>query len=108
MNLQDATKNQHFVPQIEQRFNAINPLAKEENQNIYSFSLNDRESYSISLDSEKGFKIANTLSLNDVTALQHWGQTTINYCFLGVLIYFLCSGNTPNMAFKEKHDATYR
>lgn len=66
MNLQDATRNQHFVSQVEQRLNAVNPHAKKEDQKIYSFSLHDRESYSISLDSEKGFKISNNLSLNDV------------------------------------------
>ncbi|MBQ0641246.1 hypothetical protein, partial [Proteus mirabilis] len=66
MNLIDLTKNQHFISQTEQRLNAINPFDKDKNKKIYSFSLIDRESYSIKLDSLNGFKISNTLSLNDI------------------------------------------
>lgn len=66
MHLQNATKNQHFIPQVEQRLNAINPLAKEENQKIYSFSLESRESHAIKIVSHNGVKISKTLSLNDI------------------------------------------
>lgn len=66
MDLQDITRNQHFVPQIEQRLNAINPSAKAANQKIYSFSVVDRENYGIEIDSPNGFKINKTLSLMDV------------------------------------------
>lgn len=66
MDLKDITKNQHFVSQVEQKLNAINPLAEEENRRILSFSLVDRESSSISLDSQMGFKISRNLSLNDI------------------------------------------
>lgn len=66
MNLKDKTKNQHFIPQVEQRLNSFNKHEKDKNQKIYSFSLIDRESHSIRLDSINGFKISNTLSLNDV------------------------------------------
>lgn len=66
MNLQDVTRNQHFLPQGEQRLNAINPAASEANQRIYTFNLEDRESYSICMQSQKGFKINKTLSLNDL------------------------------------------
>lgn len=81
MDLKDVTKNQHFVPQVEQRLNAINPLAKEENQKIYSFSLDDRESYAINLDSEKGFKISNTLSLNDIFSFDVLEKEAARYNF---------------------------
>lgn len=70
MNLRDSTKNQHFIPQVEQRLNSLNPWAKEQKQRIYSFSLCDRETHIIRLDSEKGFKISNTLSLNDVFSFE--------------------------------------
>jgi hypothetical protein len=66
MDLKDITKNQHFVSQVEQKLNAINPLAEEENRRIFSFSLVDRESSSISLDSQMGCKISRNLSLNDI------------------------------------------
>lgn len=66
MDLQDVTRSQHFVSQVEQRLNAINPQARDENKRIYSFSLLDRESYRLTLDNEKGFKINGNLSLTDV------------------------------------------
>lgn len=81
MNLQDVTKNQHFVSQVEQRLNAINPLAKDENQKIYSFSLKDRELYAVSLDSESGSKISNTLSLNDIFSFDVLGKEAVRYNF---------------------------
>lgn len=62
MNYDNATKNQHFISQVEQRLNST--LA---NQNkIYSFSLIDRESCHIELDSEKGAGIPNNLSFSDL------------------------------------------
>lgn len=66
MNLKDATRNQHFVPQVEQRLNAINPGAKEENQKIYAFDLLDRENYSVKIRSNNGSKITNSLSIKDL------------------------------------------
>lgn len=62
MNLKNNTENQHFIPQVEQRHNTINPHADAKNQRIYSFSLKDRENYKISLDNKKGTKITNNLS----------------------------------------------
>lgn len=66
MDLRNVTKNQHFVPQVEQRFNTINGKAKSENQKIYSFSVRNRNLCSASIDSEKGVKISKNLSLNDL------------------------------------------
>lgn len=81
MNLQDITINQHFVPQVEQRLNAINPSDDKKKQKIYSFSLIDRESYSIRLDSEKGLKISNTLSLNDLFSFDVLDREPTRYNF---------------------------
>lgn len=81
MGLQNVTRNQHFVPQVEQRLNAINPSAKEENQKIYSFSLADRESYSVNIDSESGFKISNTLSLSDIFSFDVLEKEATRYNF---------------------------
>jgi hypothetical protein len=66
MSFKNKTRNQHFISQVEQRFNAINPNAKRENQKIYKFDLIDRESYSIKLHPENGMKITNSLSFNDL------------------------------------------
>ncbi|WP_186299578.1 hypothetical protein [Shewanella algae] len=102
MDLQDVTKNQHFVPQVEQRLNAINPLAKEENQKIYSFSLEDRESYAINLDSEKGFKISNTLSLNDVFSFDVLEKEAARYNFEKLFHQYEASikTNTESLIYK--------
>lgn len=102
MNLQDVTINQHFVPQVEQRLNAINPSAKTENQKIYSFSLTDRESYSIRLDSEKGFKISNTLSLNDLFSFDVLGKEATRYNFEKLFSPYETNikSNTKNLILK--------
>jgi len=66
VDLQNVTRNQHFVSQAEQRLNATNPQARDENKRIYSFGLLDRESYRLSLDNKNGCKIKGALSLTDV------------------------------------------
>ncbi|MES2205497.1 MAG: hypothetical protein V4525_01725 [Pseudomonadota bacterium] len=66
MDLKNTTKNQHFISQVEQRLNTINPNSDDENQKIYAFKLKKRESYLIELESKKGFKINNSLTLNDL------------------------------------------
>ncbi|MFD2205952.1 hypothetical protein [Kiloniella antarctica] len=81
MDLLNGTKNQHFVSQVEQRLNAVNPSAREENKKIYSFSLKDRESHSIILDSEKGFKISRTLNLKDIFSFDILGKDVERYNF---------------------------
>lgn len=81
MDLRDATKNQHFVPQVEQRLNAINPQARNENQKIHSFSLKDRDAGIVSIDSEKGVKILKNLSLNDLFSFDVLGKKSSKYNF---------------------------
>lgn len=66
MNLKDPTKNQHFVPQVEQRLNASNPRAEDENKRVYAFNLIDRENHKIKLKNSDGIKITKSLSLNDL------------------------------------------
>ena len=81
MDLRDVTKNQHFVPQVEQRLNAINPKAKSENQKIYSFSIRDRNRCAVSIDSEKGVKISKNLSLSDLFSFDVLGKEASKYNF---------------------------
>jgi hypothetical protein len=66
MVLTNKTKNQHFLSQIEQRLNAINPGTTKEPPKIYSFSITDRKNHSIQLDSEKGSIIKSNLSFVDL------------------------------------------
>lgn len=81
MDLRDVTKNQHFVPQVEQRLNAINPQAENENQKIYSFSIRDRELHTVSIDSKKGVKISQNLSLHDLFSFDVLGKNASRYNF---------------------------
>lgn len=81
MNLKDATRNQHFVPQVEQRLNAINPSAREENQRIYAFNLVDRENYELKIKSDNGAKISNSPSLNDLFSFEILKEDDDRYNF---------------------------
>jgi hypothetical protein len=66
MQQPNDTANQHFVSQVEQRLNALNPGAAPHNQRIYSFTLVDRESLLLSLDSTRGMNISNNLAFRDL------------------------------------------
>lgn len=66
MQQPNYTANQHFVSQVEQRFNALNPGATPRNQRIYSFTLVDRQSLLLSLDSTRGMNISNNLAFRDL------------------------------------------
>lgn len=81
MNLRDTTRNQHFVPQVELRLNAINPSAREENQRIYSFNLIDRENHKVKIKSGNGTKISNSLSLNDLFSFDILREDADRYNF---------------------------
>lgn len=59
-------KKHHFISQAEQRLNSINPQAEDVNQKIYSFTVHDRETHSVVLDSENGSKIKSVLCLNNL------------------------------------------
>jgi len=66
MKIDSETKNQHYVSQVEQRLNSLNPSAPKKKQKIYSFNVLDREEYSVSLLNDKGSLIENNLSLSDL------------------------------------------
>lgn len=61
MDFRSETRKQHFLSQVEQRFNSINPNADTDNQRIYSFSSKNDDSYIITMDSEKGINISSNL-----------------------------------------------
>jgi len=63
MDFRSETRKQHFLSQVEQRFNSINPNADKDKQRIYSFSLKNRDSYMVTMDSKKGINISNNLQI---------------------------------------------
>ena len=62
----NETRNQHFVPQVEQKLNASNPESTSGKFRIYSFRIIDREAYRIELEALRGRPIASTLSMLDL------------------------------------------
>ncbi|RBW43203.1 hypothetical protein DS885_13755 [Psychromonas sp. B3M02] len=68
--MQNVTRNHHFVAQVEQRLNAINPSISKKNQRIYSFHIKDREAYKLDLLSENGEKIEDNLSFDDLFSFE--------------------------------------
>lgn len=73
------TAKQHFVSQVEQRLNALNPGAAPRNQRIYSFTLVDRESLLLSLDSTQGMNISNNLAFRDLFSFDVIDDKTSRY-----------------------------
>ena len=45
--LQNDTYNQHYIAQVEQRFNAIDSTIDKKNREIYAFSIQDRANYKL-------------------------------------------------------------
>ena len=62
----NPTHNQHFLTQVEQRLNALNPQAAPSNQRIYSFKLVDRENYRLKLEKPNGTRIEKNLWMFDL------------------------------------------
>jgi hypothetical protein len=62
----NATRNQHFLPRVEQKLNALNPGSTSENFRIYSFRLVNRERYELALENPRGRPIDGTLSMLDL------------------------------------------
>ena len=79
--LENATSNQHFVTQGEQRLNALNPQADPRNQRIYSFEVIDRESYKLALESSIGRPIGSNLSLFDLFSFDVPGDNRLRLNF---------------------------
>jgi hypothetical protein len=62
MSYIDATKNQHYLSQVEQRLNSIPGKGKK----IYSFVLKDREKCTVELENVNGIGIQSNLSFIDL------------------------------------------
>lgn len=75
------TSNQHFLAQVDQRLNALNPHARKENQRIYSFKIANRESYLLELENPKGNLIKGNLSLFDLFSFDVLDDKNLRYNF---------------------------
>ncbi|MDF3837316.1 hypothetical protein P3W85_30860 [Cupriavidus basilensis] len=62
----NQTRNQHFVSQVEQRLNALNPNARPENQRIYEFEIVDRDRHEVRSPNKNGRPVNGTLSMLDL------------------------------------------
>src|ERR1700684_876121 len=79
--LENNTRNQHFVTQGEQRLNALNPQADPSNMRIYSFTVVDRENYTLALESPNGTLIRKSLSLDDIFSFDVLGGSQLRLNF---------------------------
>jgi hypothetical protein len=78
---QNNTANQHYVSQVEQRLNSLNPNANRLNQRIYSFTVADREAFTLSLDSPRGRSISENLVLRDLFSFDVIRDNTSRFNF---------------------------
>ena len=62
----NETRNQHFISQVEQKLNCINPSLPRDRRRIYKFKIDDREELTFNLVNPLGVKIENNLSFNDL------------------------------------------
>lgn len=81
MKWQNETSRQHFLPQVEQRFNAINPQAAIKKQRIYPFEIVNREAFELRLLNPKGQPISNALAYPDLFSFDVEEDTNIRSNF---------------------------
>lgn len=66
----NKTRNQHYVSQVEQKQNSIDPLVDRTKRRIFEFEILDREQHSFKLTDENGVKVEKNLSMNDLYSLE--------------------------------------
>ncbi|WP_163009150.1 DUF4238 domain-containing protein [Pseudomonas viridiflava] len=66
-------RNHHYVSQVEQRLNAIDPNVRPGNERIYKFVIVDAENLLIKNLSEDGVKIEKNMAVNDLYTLKMLG-----------------------------------
>ncbi|WP_337226086.1 hypothetical protein [Proteus terrae] len=64
--MDNLTRNQHFISQVEQRSNCIDESRPKDKQRIYKFEIADRENSVVRLTNTEGVKIKTNLSFNDL------------------------------------------
>lgn len=63
---ENERKNHHYIAQVEQKLNSINPSAQKEKRRIYEFRVKDKYNSVIEITRENGVKIENNLSYDDL------------------------------------------
>lgn len=71
MSFENNAVLQHFIPQVEQRMNAINPNASIAKQKIFSFKVIDRDNFKVELESYAGKPIRSNLAFDDLFTFYH-------------------------------------
>lgn len=64
--MDNETRNQHFISQVEQRSNCIDENRPKKRQRIYKFEIADRENHVVRLTDTTGIKIKTNLSFDDL------------------------------------------
>ena len=57
MNFENKTKNQHYIAQVEQKLNSINPDAERDKRRIYKLKVKDRGNSIVKSTDENGVEI---------------------------------------------------
>lgn len=81
MSLKNNTKNQHFIPQVEQRLNAIDPTLASENQHIYEFEVLSHALDGPQLGSPQRRRIERNLSIHDLFSFDVIPETDLRLNF---------------------------
>lgn len=77
--LENTTKTQHFVSQVEQRFNAIDKSLPRHRQRIYKFEIIEPDQNVIRLVDNDGIKIKKNLAYKDLFSFDKSGELRKNF-----------------------------
>ncbi len=102
MKWQNETYRQHFIPQVEQRFNAINPQASIKKQRIYLFKIINREALKLRLLNHKGQPISNALAYHDLFSFDVDKNTNIRSNFEDAFNFYESSIKTQTESLIHK------
>ncbi|MEO4070916.1 hypothetical protein [Acinetobacter pittii] len=72
--------NQHYIAQVEQKLNSIDPTRDKKKRRIFEYELQDREKLKYKLTDPNGVKIESNLSANDLYSFELFSdKTTSNF-----------------------------
>ncbi|WP_374528451.1 hypothetical protein [Acinetobacter sp.] len=77
---ENKVRNQHYVSQVEQKLNCIDPLVERKKRRIYEFEVINRDLEEYILTNDAGVKIEKNLSINDLYTIDILSDSTrINF-----------------------------
>lgn len=71
----NVVKNQHFISQVEQRFNAIDSKEPKQKQRIFEYKVNHESQGGYEFSQPSGVKISKNLSWNDLYTYEYFDQS---------------------------------